>query len=220
MLEKMPDAIGRALRDRRAGLDQLVYNQVDLRQGKAAITVTSGDFIDHAPLPVSCTADGDGLSPSLSWTTLPPSAMEVLVLVEDADSPTPHPLVHAIAVMPAEGRDGIANGELSDNAAIRRSEDTAPDRVQLGRNSYLQVGWLPPDPPPGHGPHRYAFQVYALNANVQFRGHPGRDAIVEALHAHAIASGCLIGTYERKDGSISEPASSSEPIASVVTPIA
>jgi len=220
MLEKVPEAIGRALRDRRAGLDQLVYNQVDLRQGKAAITVTSGEFIDHAPLPAACTADGDGLSPSLNWTALPTGAMEVLLLVEDADSPTPHPLVHAIAVMPADQRVGVAAGELSDDAAVRRSDGSAPDRVQLGRNSFLQVGWLPPDPPPGHGPHRYAFQVYALNAKVQFRGHPGRDAIVEALHAHAIASGCLIGTYERRDGSITEAASGAEAVAPMVTPVA
>ena len=27
----------------------------------------------------------------------------------------------------------------------------------------LSATYLPPDPPPGHGPHRYAFQVFALD---------------------------------------------------------
>lgn len=30
---------------------------------------------------------------------------------------------------------------------------------------------------------------------------PGREEVLEILQAHALASGCLIGTYERPDGS-------------------
>ncbi|MEO7338654.1 MAG: YbhB/YbcL family Raf kinase inhibitor-like protein, partial [Caldimonas sp.] len=63
----------------------------------------------------------------------------------------------------------------------------------------------PPDPPPGHGVHHYAFQVFALDASAPpFSDTPGRDEVLEALRDHAIASGCLIGTYERPDGSIKE----------------
>lgn len=67
----------------------------------------------------------------------------------------------------------------------------------MGRNSYMQARWIPPDPPPGHGPHRYAFQVFAVSDAARFSDKPGRDEVEDQLRRCAIASGCLIGTYER-----------------------
>ncbi|CAN5217957.1 hypothetical protein BH09PSE6_BH09PSE6_02360 [soil metagenome] len=76
---------------------------------------------------------------------------------------------------------------------------------ETGRNSFLRTAWLPPDPPPGHGVHRYAFQVFALKTDQPVDSSPGREALIEVLREHAIASGLLIGTYERPDGSIKLP---------------
>jgi Raf kinase inhibitor-like YbhB/YbcL family protein len=135
------------------------------------------------------TADGEGTSPPLSWRGLPPGTEALVLIVEDADSPTPEPLVHAIAVDIDPQRDALAEGELD-------NETDASD-VNLGRNSYLRQAWLPPDPPPGHGPHRYAFQLFALAAGKPFSKAPGRDEVADAVRERAIASGCLIGTYER-----------------------
>jgi Raf kinase inhibitor-like YbhB/YbcL family protein len=196
MLEKLPDFVGHALRDQRAGLDQIVFNRLPLRAGQGAIAVTSLAFVDHGPLPTPCTADGDGVSPPLQWSGVPEAATSVVLIVEDADSPTPHPLVHAIAVGLAPQEGSLREGALADDA------DT-PAEARLGRNSYLQHGWLPPDPPPGHGRHRYAFQVFALGGDEPLPEAPGRDALVEALEARAIASGLLVGTYERHDTTVS-----------------
>ncbi len=212
MLEKLPDALGHALRGQRAGLDQIVFQAVDLRAGMAQITVRSLAFADHAPIPERYTADGEGVSPPLQWSGVPPDAGMIVLIVEDADAPTPHPLVQAIVVglpgedgafaeaaLPSAGREGVA--------------------LQVGRNSYLQAAWLPPDPPPGHGVHRYAFQVFALAAGATFAADaPGREAVLEALRAHGLASGCLIGTYERPDTSIT--AGAEEPAAAATPPLA
>ena len=195
MLEKLPDFVGHALRDQRAGLDQLAFNRLPLRGGQGAIAVTSLAFVDHGPLPQLYTADGDGLSPPLAWTGVPEAATSVVLIVEDADSPTPHPLVHAIAVgLPAK-IDALRGGALADD------EDT-PASATLGLNSYLQHSWLPPDPPPAHGQHRYAFQVFALGGDEAVPESPGRDALMEILEARAIASGMIIGTYERHDTTV------------------
>ena len=51
MLEKLPDALGHALRGQRAGLDKIAFRAVDLRAGMASIAVTSLAFVDHAPIP-------------------------------------------------------------------------------------------------------------------------------------------------------------------------
>jgi Raf kinase inhibitor-like YbhB/YbcL family protein len=200
MLERLPDALGHALRGQRAGLDKIAFHAVDLRAGMASITVTSLAFVDHAPIPALYTADGPGASPPLQWLGAPGNAGSLALLVEDADAPTPQPLVHAIVVDLAidDGSGAIAEGSLV-------SKDGEGPGLHLGRNSYLQTGWLPPDPPPGHGVHRYAFQVFALAPGATFDGTPGRDAVLEAIREHGLASGCLIGTYERPDTSIRTP---------------
>jgi Raf kinase inhibitor-like YbhB/YbcL family protein len=195
MLEKLPESIGHALAGVRAGLDETAFNTLGLRQGMASISITSLAFADHAPLPSRYTADGEGLSPPLQWTGVPDSASSLVLLVEDADSPTPHPLVHAIAVGLPAGDGALAEAALA-------SADHEGTGVHTGRNSYLQAAWLPPDPPPGHGVHRYAFQLFALNNAPAFSATPGRDEVLDALRAHAIASGLLIGTCERPDGTI------------------
>jgi len=198
MLENLPDVIGHALHGVRAGLDETVFNTIGLRAGMASITVSSLAFADHAPLPDRYTADGAGRSPPIDWIGVPPETAALVVVVEDADSPTPHPLVHAIVVdlPPADG--GLQESALP-------SADHEGSGVHAGRNSYLQAAWLPPDPPPGHGVHRYAFQVFALGTVPTFSSNPGRDEVFEALREHAIASGLLIGTCERPDGSIKLP---------------
>jgi Raf kinase inhibitor-like YbhB/YbcL family protein len=195
MLENLPDFVGHALRDQRAGLDQLAFNRLPLRGGQGAITVTSLAFVDHGPLPALYTADGEGVSPPLQWTGVPGSATSVVLIVEDADSPTPHPLVHAIAVALPAGDGTLRQGALDDDA-------DAPEESRLGRNSYLQHGWLPPDPPPGHGRHRYAFQVFALAGDTALPEAPGRDALMEVLARDAIASGLVVATYERRDTTV------------------
>jgi hypothetical protein len=200
MLEKLPDAIGHALRDQRAGLDKIAFQAVDLRAGMASITVGSLAFADHAPIPERYTADGPGVSPPLHWSGVPEGAASLLLIVEDADAPTPQPLVHAIVVDLPAGDGALAEATLD-------SPDHDGAGLKTGRNSYLQTKWLPPDPPPGHGVHRYAFQVFALAAGAGFDGSPGREAVLEAIRDHGLASGCLIGTYER-DTTITEPSAS------------
>jgi phosphatidylethanolamine-binding protein (PEBP) family uncharacterized protein len=200
MLENLPDFVGHALRDQRAGLDQIAFHRLPLRAGQGALALASLAFVDHGPLPELYTADGEGRSPPLQWTGVPSAATSLVLVVEDADSPTPHPLVHAIAVGLAPRDGSLATGALDGGGD---TPPDAPDDSQLGRNSYLQHGWLPPDPPPGHGAHRYAFQLFALAGDEPLPDSPGRDAVRALLEARAIASGLLIGTYERHDTSVS-----------------
>jgi Raf kinase inhibitor-like YbhB/YbcL family protein len=200
VLEKLPDIVGHALRGQRAGLDKIAFQAVDLRAGMASIAVSSLAFVDHAPIPERYTADGAGVSPPLQWTGVPAGAAALALIVEDADAPTPQPLVHAIVVELE-----AADGALAE-AALPSADHDGTAGLHVGRNSYLQAAWLPPDPPPGHGVHRYAFQVFALAAGARFDGTPGRDALLAAIQEHGLASGCLIGTYERPDGSIKAPA--------------
>jgi Raf kinase inhibitor-like YbhB/YbcL family protein len=192
MLENLPPAIGRVLRGARPGLESLTFNDAALAEVADSIDVTSPAFADGEKLPVRFTADGEGLSPPLAWSGVPEEAKMVALLIEDADSPTPYPLVHAIVWdLPPEP------GSLEEGAMLAEAEPG--QSPTMGVNSLLRLGYLPPDPPPGHGPHNYAVQVFALTARPEFdTSAPGRTELVDALHAYAVAKGLLIGTYERE----------------------
>ncbi|HWD59114.1 MAG TPA: YbhB/YbcL family Raf kinase inhibitor-like protein [Stellaceae bacterium] len=191
MLEKLPASLGRALRHKRPGLDELVIGDPALADIDEGIVVSSAAFLDGDELPVRFTADGEGVSPPLEWSGVPEDAAAVVLLIEDADSPTRHPLVHAI-VWDLDG----SGGALREGVLPRSGgEDGLPT---MGRNSYLRAGYLPPDPPPGHGTHRYAVQIFALDRRPRFDATPGRSRLVDCLRRHALAKGMLIGTYERR----------------------
>ena len=195
MLEKLPGVVGHVLRDRRAGLDKLAFNRSGLRTGQGMLQVTSLAFADHAMIPSRYTADGEGVSPPLQWTGVPANAASLVLIVEDADAPTGEPLVHAIVVDLLAQDGGLAEGAI-------KSSGHEGQHVHEGRNSYLQAAWLPPDPPPGHGDHRYAFQLFALGEGEPFDGAPGRDELLRAVQERGIASGMLVGFYARPDGSV------------------
>lgn len=189
MLEHVPAILGEALKGVRPGLEKLVAAK-DFADVPEVIAVDSPAFGHGAPIPADHTEDGRKLSPPLAWRNLPAGTAAVALLVEDADSPTPQPLVHAI-VPDLPARDGaLAEGAL-------KSPGGPGAAHALGRNSFMKAEYLPPDPPTGHGPHRYAFQVFALDAPLSLDPGTGRDAFVTAMTGHVLAKGVLIGTYER-----------------------
>ena len=190
MLEKIPASVGRALQGARPGTEALVSEDPGFADVPDIIAVSSSAFATGGEIPRRHTEDGEKLSPPLEWIGVPPEAEALVLLVEDADSPTFRPLVHAIVgeLPPVDG--GLAEGALPANGS-------GEERLGMGRNSFLHTNWLAPDPPPGHGPHRYAFQLFALDEVPQFVKTPGRSALVTALHGHVIARGMLVGTYGR-----------------------
>lgn len=189
MLEKIPAIFGEALKGVGPGLEKTVGHK-HFAEVPETIAVESTAFGHGGPLPVDASDDGRKVSPPLTWRNVPPGTAEIALIVEDADSPSIEPLVHALAVGLPGGDGGLAAGALA-------SEGSAGEGIRLGKNSFMKAAYLPPDPPNGHGPHRYVFQVFALDRPVNLDAEPGRGAVVEALQGHVLAKGVLIGTYER-----------------------
>ena len=74
MLEKLPEGIGRALVNQRAGLEQTVFYRLAARRAVASIELSSWVFPNNGSLPVTYTADGAGVSPPLEWRGAPAAA--------------------------------------------------------------------------------------------------------------------------------------------------
>ncbi len=192
MLEHVPEWLGRALTRVRAGADKLVIAQQELGQQLAPIQLSSTAFPDGGRIPLRFTADGEGLSPPLLWTGIPDGAQSLALIVEDPDAPTPQPLVHAVVWGLPPGNGGLGEGAIVADGGDGGGTD-------VGRNSYFFEGWLPPDPPTGHGEHRYAFQLFALAGRPALAGSPGRSSVARAMRGQVLAAGLLTGTYSRGD---------------------
>ncbi|SEN51877.1 hypothetical protein SAMN05192583_2950 [Sphingomonas gellani] len=194
MLEHVPAWLGKALSGARAGMEKVAVARPDLSPSGdqiATLSLSSTAFADGGRLPERFTADGTGVSPPLSWQAPPAGTARLALLVEDADAPAPQPLVHALLHdLPPEAG-GLMEGAIGD-------EDGGS--AEAGRNSFGGDGWLPPDPPTGHGSHRYVFQLFALDAGAPaLEGTPGRGALIDAMAGHVLAAGLLIGTYSREE---------------------
>ncbi len=192
MLEHLPAWLGNVLRGVRAGHDKLVAADPSLGALNASIALTSPAFAHQGRLPVRFTADGDGISPPLTWGAAPEGTACLALIVEDPDAPAPRPLAHAVVWGIAPDARRIEEGAIVSDGAGTAAGD-------VGTNSFYGEGWLPPDPPRGHGSHDYVFQLFALSERPQVGPSPGRSTVVEAMAGKVLAVGVLIGTYSREE---------------------
>jgi len=190
MLEKIPSSVGRAMRGIRAGYDKVASEHRDFARILESIALESDAFEDGGEIPARYTADGERLSPPLRWRGAPADAEGLVLIVEDPDAPSPEPLVHLLAWDLPPDLPELPEG-------LFKSPHHAGVDEMLGRNSYLQAAWLPPDPPAGHGVHSYVFQLFALDQPLAFDRPPSRRAVLNAMRGHVLAKGALVGAYER-----------------------
>lgn len=190
MLEKLPRGLGHALRGVRAGYEKIIAEDAAFAQAPDTIILESPAFADGGDLPDRFTADGARISPPLQWRGAPDGAASLVLIGEDPDAPSAEPLVHLLAWDLPPELNNLDEG-------LFRSPDHEGLDENLGRNSFLQTAYLPPDPPTGHGPHLYAFQIFALDRKLSFDHPPGRSAVVAAMTGHVLAKGVLVGAYER-----------------------
>ena len=60
------------------------------------MSLTSEAFADGGAIPTRHTGDGARVSPPLRFRAIPDGTRSLALVIEDADSPTPSPLCHAL----------------------------------------------------------------------------------------------------------------------------
>ena len=83
---------------------------------------------------------------------------------------------------------GLAEGALAREAA----------GMAFGRSTAGAQGYMGPRPVPGHGPHRYIFQILPLSRCTAFSSAPKLKAFMGGISGTVIGRGMLMGTYERR----------------------
>ena len=168
----------------------------DLLPSVATFTVQSDEIADGAPVPLAQTAGsgvgrpGDNVSPGLRWSGAPEGTKSFVVTCYDPDAPTGSGFWHWVLVdVPADVTElpaGAGSGDALPGGAFHVANDA-------GMKQY--VG---PFPPPGHGPHRYAFAVHALDAEKLGPGADATPALVGfMMFGKTLGRALLIATYER-----------------------
>jgi Raf kinase inhibitor-like YbhB/YbcL family protein len=147
----------------------------------AEFSVTSPAFEHGGEVPVRNTGDGEDLSPQLVWQGLPEGTRSLALIVHDPDAPSGD-FVHWVAWGIDAGAEMLAEGASTPGE---------------GENGFGDRGYRGPLPPPGHGDHRYFFQLHALDTEPELDPGANRDELEHAIEGHVIATAELVGRYGR-----------------------
>ncbi|MET0621358.1 MAG: YbhB/YbcL family Raf kinase inhibitor-like protein [Pyrinomonadaceae bacterium] len=175
-----------------AGRRTITSTLPEARSAQSSINVNSNAFAANQPIPEVNSAYGQDLSPALSWSGLPAGAKSVVLMMEDPDASGPKPFVHwLVANLPANVSSLPAS--LPKTESLSQASGAAQ-----GANHTGGLGYYGPHPPSGEPPHRYHFQVFALDTVLRLPTGFNRHALIDAMRGHVLAKGELVGTYQRR----------------------
>jgi Raf kinase inhibitor-like YbhB/YbcL family protein len=153
------------------------------------MTIQSSVFEPGGKIPAKFTADGQDVSPALSWSGLPEGTKELVLICDDPDAPGSEPWVHWIIYkLPGDGTG------LPENVPTTE-KPSAPAGAVQGKNSWGRIGYGGPDPP--RGLHHYHFKLYALDAPLDLGAGADKKRLLAAMKGHVLAEAEVVGTYER-----------------------
>jgi Raf kinase inhibitor-like YbhB/YbcL family protein len=171
---------------------RVITSQLPNLQGTARLTVTAPSFAPNAPIPPEHSAYEQNVSPALAWSDVPKQAKSLVLMVEDADATSPKPFVHWLMANMPPTVTALPTG-------LPDTERPAPlGNALQGANHMSQIGWFGPKPPAGEPPHHYHFQVFALDTTLQLPSGFNRQALLDAMRGHVLASGEVVGTFQRE----------------------
>jgi Raf kinase inhibitor-like YbhB/YbcL family protein len=117
-----------------------------------SFSLTSEGITDGERMPEEHVSRGDNRSPQLSWSGAPAETRGYAISVYDPDAPTGSGFWHWFVLGIPASVTSVARGEL-------------PDGAYCMRNDFGNYSYDGPEPPPGHGTHRYYVAVHALDSD-------------------------------------------------------
>lgn len=162
-----------------------------------AFILKSGSFADQQTLPKKFVhgamgAGGDNVSPDLSWEGAPEGTKSFALTLYDPDAPTGSGWWHWVVYDIPASATGLPLG------AGAAGGPGLPEGAKLGRTDFGTNEYGGAAPPPGHGPHRYIFTLYALKTD-KLDVPPDASAAYVGFNIHfaKIGETKLTAIYER-----------------------
>jgi len=148
-------------------------------------TLTSNDLTDGGVLPDAQVQAKGNTSPHLKWSGAPEGTKSFAITVFDPDAPTGSGFWHwTVANIPADVTEIAAGGPL-------------PSGAVEGRTDFGEPGFGGAAPPPGHGPHRYIFTVFAVDTErLDVTPEDSGAKYGFNLHFHTLAKASITATFE------------------------
>jgi Raf kinase inhibitor-like YbhB/YbcL family protein len=151
------------------------------------LNVTGGAFADGARIPRMYTADGENVSPPLTWGEPPAGTKSFALVCDDPDSQSGGFVHWLVWNMKADRR------ALEENVP----KVAEPAEFRQGQNGFGNIGYGGPRPPPGNA-HRYVFHLYALDSALDLPMEALPAEVERAIAGHVLGEGRLMGLYQRQ----------------------
>ncbi len=153
-----------------------------------SLTLTTSAFTHQGTIPEKFSRDGENVSPALNWRGAPAGTRSYALVVEDPDAPARtfrHWAVYNIEPDIARLAEGAGSGGRAGS-------------MRTATNDFGNMRYDGPQPPRGHGPHHYHFELFALDvADLRLPARASAEDVLAAARRHALAFAEAIGTFER-----------------------
>lgn len=175
------------------GLSSVAVAMATSHSGDARLhpfTITSPNFRDDQPLPVSAEANapafgcaGQNQAPTLRWTNVPAGTNGFAFTMNDVDAPVAGGFHHWVVYnIPASVHQLVGHGQ---------------NPFTEGTNSTGGIGYFGPCPPPTGQVHHYIFTVYALSVAQVSGAHNTFEQLLQAIAPDVVGATSVIGTFRR-----------------------
>lgn len=139
------------------------------------------------PVAPRYTCDGADVSPPVAWRGVPQDTKALVLALVDPDAPG-GAFVHWLLFNLPAALEGLAEGA-----------GALPEGAQEGTTDFGRLGYGGPCPPRGK-PHRYVFELYALDTRLRLGEGVAYRHVVKAMQGHVLAQATTVGTYARGGG--------------------
>ncbi len=134
------------------------------------------------------TCDYDNSSPELRWQGPSEITRGFVLIAEDPDAPHglfTHWVVYNIPAHVHHLPAGIP------------AQESLPNGIRQGTNSFGKLGYAGPCPPVGDRAHRYFFRLYALRELPEIPSRAKREQVIEVIMPFIHSTAEVMGRYQR-----------------------
>ncbi|MBI5415656.1 MAG: YbhB/YbcL family Raf kinase inhibitor-like protein [Candidatus Omnitrophica bacterium] len=157
--------------------------------------LTSPAFEHNQMIPRKYTCQGEDINPPLAITGIPEGTQSLALIMDDPDAPM-GTWVHWTVWNITPHIKEIQENMIPNLAPWDPASPATPLPAMEGITSFGKTGYGGPCPP--SGTHRYFFKLYALDAQLSFKGTPSKQALEQAMRGHILEKTELVGLYKKQ----------------------